>query len=106
MHELLHALGFLHEQSRPDRDTYIQVNYANIRPGAEEEFEKYPADQVDLLGTEYDYDSVMHYGMYDFSVNNKPVIIPTDPAANNIIGQRTHVSKTDALEVQRLYKCI
>ncbi|KAF4528649.1 hypothetical protein B566_EDAN017226, partial [Ephemera danica] len=33
IHEIMHALGFLHEQTRPDRNSYINVLWTNIIPG-------------------------------------------------------------------------
>ena len=33
MHEMLHVLGFFHEQSRPDRDEWVEILLQNVSPG-------------------------------------------------------------------------
>ena len=38
IHELLHAVGFAHEQTRPDRDNSVTINYGNIQAGRESNF--------------------------------------------------------------------
>ena len=36
MHEMFHALGRFHEQSRPDRDQFVRINLQNIQSGKSE----------------------------------------------------------------------
>lgn len=62
-HELMHAAGFFHEQSRSDRDEYIEIVFSNVQPDATDQFEKYTLRTITLLDLPYDYSSIMHYGM-------------------------------------------
>ncbi|XP_071143350.1 embryonic protein UVS.2-like isoform X1 [Mytilus edulis] len=103
LHEMNHATGFYHEQSRPDRDRYVQVNWDNIQSDKRLDFKK-ETQYIDTLGAPYDYGSIMHYGKDTFSANGKPTLIPLfDPKGT--MGQRTDLSLVDIWKINKLYKC-
>lgn len=58
VHEILHSLGAFHEQTRNDRDNFIEVHEECILDQWEYNFEKGP-DTLDL--EPYDSGSIMHY---------------------------------------------
>lgn len=63
-HELGHALGLIHEQSRSDRDSFVVINTANISAGNAHNFDKVPGS---LNNGAYDFDSVEHYTFGGFT---------------------------------------
>lgn len=97
VHEMLHAVGFRHEQARFDRDRYVKIVWENIPPANRHNFVKHPM----RLGTRYDYYSVMHYSGNAFSRNGKATIVPKWGGA--FIGQRDGMSKGDAAEVNKKF---
>ena len=68
--ELDHTLGFVHEHTRPGRDDFFSINYANIKPGEEKNFEIrepgtsnfFEKGSVNTRNTPYDVLSLLHYG--------------------------------------------
>uniref|UniRef100_A0A0N4UF60 Metalloendopeptidase n=1 Tax=Dracunculus medinensis TaxID=318479 RepID=A0A0N4UF60_DRAME len=104
VHELMHVTGFFHEQSRSDRDKYISIIWENIMEGAEDQFEKYGTNVVDLLGEDYDYSSIMHYGPYAFTGNGRRTIVALKPGSGDM-GQRRGFSTLDMKKLNKLYSC-
>lgn len=93
IHELMHALGFFHEQSAVDRDQFVTILESNIQPDKLINFAIQPNANVT---SGYDYQSVMHYGAFFFAIDPSiPTIITVNPGFQDLIGQREFLSPGD-----------
>jgi hypothetical protein len=99
VHELLHAAGFYHEQSRGDRDQHVSIMWDEISPEMRFNFEKRDARGQDI--GPYDYGSIMHYPSHAGSRSGNPTIVPR--IANVRIGQRDGLSPLDRSAIATLY---
>jgi hypothetical protein len=98
IHEIGHALGLWHEQSRNDRDEFVDVRMQNVYRGYEHNFDIRSDDGEDL--GDYDYGSIMHYPRWAFSKNGEDTIVPYNGAE---IGQRVELSSGDIGAISTMY---
>ena len=102
IHEIGHTVGLWHEQSREDRNTFINVIFANIDPAMQHNFTQQISDGDDLGG--YDFGSIMHYPATAFSINGQATIVPRQPLPGGVtMGQRSGLSAGDINGVRLMY---
>ena len=74
LHEMGHIIGLLHEHTRPDRNSYVSVSYANVIKSVWPSSSYAIATDDQQTLEPYDYASVMQYIPFAFSRNGGPVI--------------------------------
>lgn len=107
LHEILHALGIYHEHCRQDRDSYVTINWGNIRPAKQQFFYKYVSNQGYDISS-LDENSVMMYKskisdpsfVYDPSI---PVMYWNGDPSRVFGGQRLALSNGDVKGLTSIY---
>lgn len=72
VHEIGHALGLWHEQSRTDRDSFVTIHFDRTDGDS-----NYQIESSHDIG-DYDYESIMHYGSFYFATSDQPVMTKKD----------------------------
>ena len=100
IHEMMHALGFVHEQSRPDRDQYVQVLWDNIEEKFQPQFAVVPDALMEAeRGTAFDFHSVMLYRPDTFAA--RPGLLTLQPQDGRPAIEPTQQGLSDG-DIQRL----
>ncbi|MBL1219325.1 RICIN domain-containing protein [Chryseobacterium sp. L7] len=98
-HEVMHSMGIMHEQCRPDRDQYIIVDVTKAQAGTHHNFNLY--NDYGGHGA-FDFGSVMMYQSTDFAINSsQPVMTKLD--GSTFTKQRTGLSAGDYAGINHLY---
>ena len=108
MHEFIHALGFHHEQSRPDRDEWVTIHKDRLKPGKfDRNFKKKKFSLT--FNIPYDFRSVMHYGSTDFAKTRGQITIEPKYDSFGVepheLGSARKLTTKDKRKLRAMYGC-
>ncbi len=99
-HELMHALGIYHEQSRSDRDQYVDIFWDNIPEDQRHNFQTFLEQGGGVNLGQYDFASVMHYDSAAFGIEGRNTILRKD---GGLIPRNTVLSAGDFATIDAIY---
>ena len=102
-HLLMHVLGFHHETSRTDRDSYVTVHWENVQPGMEDRFSVYSDVKTEHLNDPYDFESIMHYRRNAYSTDMTKATVTHRLFPDIILGNKHSLSEMDVTKINRVY---
>jgi hypothetical protein len=100
LHEMGHALGFFHEQSRADRDSYVNFMEQNIDKPNHGNFDMFSYAVDSGL---YNYASIMEYGPFTFNKDGVSPTLETIPAGMVLGTSMPQYTTGDLDGIMRLY---
>ncbi|XP_076090048.1 MAM and LDL-receptor class A domain-containing protein 1-like isoform X2 [Mytilus galloprovincialis] len=108
VHEMLHAMGGHHEQSRSDRDGYVSIAWPNVKPSWNGTA-YVPNNNMAKSNTQdnnpYDAESSMQYSLYAFSNNGQKTILFKDQRLEFLADSAEGLEFYDIQDVTDAYKC-
>ena len=103
IHEIMHALGFIHEQSRTDRDQYVDVLWQNIDEKFHAQFHKAPEELMKpIRGSAFDYTSIMLYAPEAFAHPGQ--VSMRSKTSTPVAPQKQGLSEHDITRIKALFK--
>ncbi|GMT14834.1 hypothetical protein PFISCL1PPCAC_6131, partial [Pristionchus fissidentatus] len=105
-HEIAHALGLFHEQSRFDRDDHISLITSRIPRNLSYNFAKASYREISTYNLPYDMGSVMHYSPIEFTNQaNQPSLVAKDSNLQQTMGSLDGPSFLDVQILNQHYQC-
>ncbi|XP_065656858.1 zinc metalloproteinase nas-4 isoform X2 [Hydra vulgaris] len=120
LHEMLHAMGFIHEQNRCDRDAAVTIVSSNIKKGLANQFFK--DTSIKQFSSKYDIYSIMQYHLWSFgnypfryysdftesrkTIKVKSTFLSLTQAQEWNVGNGEDLSDTDKNELNIMYGCL
>ena len=100
-HEAMHALGFHHEHTRPDRDDFVDIHPGVLGNG---NYAKLTPESWVNTSSPYDFDSIMHYPAMSMGSGEYSIAVPGSNYQTKITANRVYpFSEEDIKQINYAY---